>query len=112
MNERKFFGILVLLFVLSIYVKAQDENLNLITNRNSVSFEASSTFLSPAWMAPPSNVADDRLQLQWKTDKEKEGAWISITWNKPQKIKELWIVNKATPYDVVLDPYMRTATGP
>ncbi len=48
MNERKFFGILVLLFALSIYVKAQDENPNLITNRNSVSFETSSTFLSPA----------------------------------------------------------------
>ena len=40
---------------------------------------------------------------------EKAGAWITVKWNKPQKIRELWLVNKATPYDVVLDPYMRTA---
>lgn len=109
MNTKKIFGIMVLLFALSISIMAQDDNPNLITIGSRVSYEASSTFPSPASMAPPSNISDERLQLRWETDKEKEGAWISINWNEQQKIKELWIVNKATPYDVVLDPYMRTA---
>lgn len=109
MNKKKIIGILVLLFALSISIKAQNDNPNLITSGNSVSFEASSTFPVAPWMASPSNIADGRLQVPWETEKEKEGAWISIKWNEPQKIKELWIVNKATPYDIVLDPYMRTA---
>jgi alpha-mannosidase len=109
MNKKTIFGILVLLFALSIQVMAQNNNPDLITRGNRVTFEASSMFPSPASMAPPSNITDERLQLRWETDKEKEGAWISINWNEPQKIRELWIVNKATPYDIVLDPYMRTA---
>lgn len=109
MNTRKIFGALSFLFALSISIMAQEENPNLMTSRKRVAFEASSTFPSPAWMAPPSNVSDERLQLRWETDQEKEGAWITMKWNEPQKIKELWIVNKATPYDFLLDPYMRTA---
>lgn len=107
--KKMILGATLLFLVLSLTVIAQDTNPNLITRRNRVSFDASSMFPSPASMAPPSNVADERLQLRWETDKEKEGAWISINWKEPQKIRELWIVNKATPYDVVLDPYMRTA---
>jgi len=49
------------------------------------------------------------MQARWETVNEKQGAWISINWETPQEISELWIVNKATPYDIVLDPYMRTA---
>ena len=109
MNKKKIFGILVLLFALSISIMAQNDNPNLIADGKIASFDASSIFPSPASMAPPYNVSDGRLQLRWETDKEKEGAWISIKWIQPQKIKELWIVNKATPYDIVLDPYMRTA---
>lgn len=108
MDKKKIFGILIS-FALSISITAQDDNPNLLTGKNKVSFEASSTFPSPASMAPPANIADQRLQLRWETDKEKEGAWISVKWNEPQKIRELWLVNKAIPYDVVLDPYMRTA---
>ena len=109
MNKRKVFGILVLLFALDFLVNAQSDNPNLITGTNRVRFEASSTFPSPASMAPPSNISDERLQLRWETDMEKAGAWITVKWNKPEKVRELWLVNKATPYDVVLDPYMRTA---
>jgi alpha-mannosidase len=109
MSKRTFFGILVLFFVISVPVTAQDDNPNLISRSSKVSFEASSTFPSPASMAPPLNIADERLQLRWETDMEKSGAWIMVKWKEPQKIRELWLVNKATPYDVVLDPYMRTA---
>jgi alpha-mannosidase len=117
MNARKISGILVLLFALSFSLIAQDDNPNLITTTtkeritrgNGSTFEASSRFPDKESMSTPFNIADEKLQVRWETNKEKEGAWISIKWDKPQKIRELWIVNKSTPYDVVLDPYMRTA---
>lgn len=59
-------------------------------------------------MAPPANIAHEKLQLRWEAD-EKEGAWIEVQWKDDQKIKELWIVNKATAFDFFLDPYMRTS---
>ena len=93
MTEKKIFGILVLLFALSISIMAQNDNPNLITEENGVTIEASSVF--PGMTS--TSVSIDRLQDWWETDNEKEGAWISIKWNEPQRIKELWIVNKATP---------------
>ncbi len=108
MNTVKIFAILTI-WVLSIPVIAQNDNPNLITSANRISFEASSTFPNPNWVAPASNISNELLQLRWETNQEKEGAWIAVKWDQPQKIKEIWIVNKATPYDVVLDPYMRTA---
>ena len=108
-NGRKIIAISFFLVTLSLPVLAKDNNPNLITKGKSITIEASSTFPSPLWMAPPENIADNRLQMRWETDKEKDGAWIIMKWNQPQTIKELWIVNKATPYDFLLDPYMRTA---
>jgi len=61
MNKRKVFGILVLLFALDFLVNAQSDNPNLITGTNRVRFEASSTFPSPASMAPPSNISDEKV---------------------------------------------------
>jgi len=108
MNDRKTFWTLILFLIISISTIAQDDNPNLITGANGVSFEASSTFPVPPWMAPPSNIAHEKLQLRWEAN-EIEGAWIRINWDEPQKIKELWIVNKAVPFDFKLDPYMRTS---
>jgi len=88
---------------------AQNHNPNLASLEKGATFSASSTYPNPPWMAPPANVADGRRQLRWETDGEKEGAWLQIAWKNTQKIRELWIVNKAIPYDFVLDPYMRTA---
>lgn len=99
MNGRKIFGILVLLlFALSIPVMAQDDNPNLVIGRNRVSIEASSAFSGPTSSALPYKIAGEMLHLWWETDKEKEGVWISIKWNEPQKIRELWVVNNV-PYD-------------
>jgi len=108
MNEKKTFCTTVLFFVISILALARNNNPNLITGAAGVSFEASSTFPVPLWMAPPANIAQEKLQVRWEAD-EIEGAWISVKWNEPQKFKELWIVNKAVPFDFKLDPYMRTA---
>ena len=121
MNRKKLFGVIGLLFALSIPILAQvtltipvinqQDNPNLITRGNRLSrgsritFEASSKFTGPTYNTyEPSRVLGERLQSWWETDKEKEGAWISLKWNEPQKIKELWIVNKASLYDVG-DPY-------
>lgn len=109
MNTRKIFGVLAIIVALSFSVMGQDENRDLIANGEGVSFEASSVFPTPPWMAPPSNISNEMMQLRWEADHETEGAWITVKWKQPQKIKELWIVNKATPYDFLLDPYMRTA---
>ena len=96
MSKIKIFGILAISFALSFPVIAQNDNPNLITVEKVVSFEASSTFPQLAAM----NIAGDSLLVWWETDKEKEGSWITIKWNEPQKIRELWIVNKATPNDI------------
>jgi alpha-mannosidase len=107
MNTGKIFEtFLPFLFALSIPAMAQVNNPNLITWENKISFEASSTLLP---FCDVSNIANELMQTRWESDKEKEGAWININWEVPQEIRELWIVNKATPYDIVLDPYMRTA---
>jgi alpha-mannosidase len=108
MKEKNIFAILVSLFVFSISVIAQNDNPNLITGKFRISVKASSAFSGPVSSAQPYRIADEMLHLWWETDKEKEGAWISIKWNEPQKIKELWIVNNV-PYDIG-DPYdIRTA---
>ena len=59
-------------------------------------------------MTPPGNITGDILQARWETDGKVIGAWLEIHWAEKQRVKELWIKNKAEPYDIVLDPYMRT----
>jgi alpha-mannosidase len=83
----------------------QTINPNLVTVENGASFEASSVYRN---IGKASNIGRDILNVRWETDKELEGAWIKISWDKPHKIKELWLVNKATPYDIVFDEFMRT----
>ena len=107
-NDRKILGTIVFFFALSFMGIAQGDNPNLIAAEKGATFEASSTFPVPPWMAPPSNIAHEKLQVRGEAN-EIEGAWISIKWDEPQKIKELWIVNKAVPFDFKLDPYMRTS---
>jgi len=97
--------ILVFFFTTITSLSGQTNNPNLVTVDNGVSFEASSVYKN---IGKASNIGRDILNVRWETDKETVGAWIKISWDKPQKIKELWLVNKATPYDVVFDEFMRT----
>jgi alpha-mannosidase len=96
MNKRIFLEILVLFFAFPIYIIAQDDNPNLITRQKCLSFEASSTIPG----INPMDIAGDNPDMWWETDKEKEGAWIDIKWREPQKIKQLWIINKASPKEI------------
>lgn len=94
-----------LLFAISAFTQSANPDL---LKASGVFFDASSTYPTPPWMAPPWNIAQDMLQLRWEAN-EKEGAWIQVNWEDQQEIKELWIINKAVPFDFKLDPYMRTA---
>ena len=97
--------ILVFFFTTITSLSGQTNNPNLVTIENGASFEASSVYKN---IGKASNIGRDILNVRWETDKETVGAWIKISWDKPQKIKEMWLVNKATPYDIVFDEFMRT----
>jgi alpha-mannosidase len=109
MTQPKLIGILILAFGFCFAAVSQNEQVNFVSPKYGVTFDASSADLNPQFLGRPSNLAKDILQLRWEANNEKEGAWVSINWPKPQTIKELWIIGKAKPYDIVLDPYMRTA---
>ncbi len=109
MIQRTIIGTLIFIWGIFPKIMAQNETPNLVSSIYNVSFDASSADLNPQFLGRPSNLAKDILQLRWEADNEKEGAWVSISWPKQQKIKELWIIGKAKPYDIVLDPYMRTS---
>lgn len=47
--------------------------------------------------------AAKQFQSRWETDKEIEGAWVSIKWEKTQTIRELWLITKWG-YDMTLEP--------
>ncbi len=96
MDKGKIFGILVLFFISSVSIYAQDNNPDLINGQNGVTFDGSSSI--PGYTAAA--VAGDRLDTWWETGKEREGAWISFQWKEPQRIKELWLVNKASPKEL------------
>ena len=55
----------------------------------------------------PINVCGDNLQVGWETEKETSGAWLELDFGRERPVRELWLLAKPLPYDIVLDPYMR-----
>ncbi len=55
----------------------------------------------------PMNVCGDIPQLGWETEKETSGAWLELDFGAERTVRELWLLAKPLPYDIVLDPYMR-----
>jgi alpha-mannosidase len=53
------------------------------------------------------NVCGDIPQLGWETEKETSGAWLELDFGTERPVRELWLLAKPLPYDIVLDPYMR-----
>ena len=84
------------------------QNPNLVSSGYGAKLEASSVDRE----RPLRHMFDGRLTLRWETVEEKEGAWIKINWDKPQTVKELWIVNVPTPYDIRLSTESRSADFP
>jgi len=62
---------------------------------------------NPPWGFVPANIFGDILQMGWETEEEVAGAWIEVTFPEPRPVREIWILAKPLPYDIVLDPYMR-----
>jgi alpha-mannosidase len=109
MIQLRIAGVIIFFCGFCMAADAQNEQPNFVSPKYGVTFDASSADLNPQFLGRPSNLAKEILQLRWETFNEKEGAWVSINWPAPIAIKELWIINKAKPYDIVLDPYMRTS---
>ncbi len=95
------------LCLLSASLLAQQQNPNLIT-ADRVKLEASSAHVD----APPKRLLNGRLTSAWETNNERVGARLRIGWDKPQTVKELWIVNKPSPYDFLLDTEARDQIFP
>ena len=86
----------------------EEENPNWADHRLGISAGASSQDNSqrPGGYAPM-NVVGDILQRGWETEKETSGAWLELDFGTERPVRELWLLAKPLPYDIVLDPYMR-----
>ncbi len=102
MSKKRIFAILF--FIFSWHCLLQAQNPNLVTTENGVSYEASSANPNPPSRGRALNLGRDAFQSRWETDKEIEGAWVSIKWEKPQTIRELWLITKSWGYDMTLEP--------
>ena len=102
MNKRKLFA--TLFFILGWFELLQAQNPNLVTTENGVTYEASSANPNPPSRGRALNLGREAYQSRWETDREIEGAWVSIKWEKPQTIKELWLITKSWGYDMTLEP--------
>jgi len=102
MNAKRI--IATLFFILGWIFLIQAQNQNLVTLDNGATFEASSANPNPPSRGRPANIGREVYQMRWEADKENEGAWVSVKWEKPQIIKELWIVTNSKPYDLALEP--------
>lgn len=87
----------------------KEPNPNWADPRLGATATASSHSQVPTWGYLPSNVFGDLLQGSWETDNETVGAWIEVKFPEARSIRELWFLSKPVPYDIVLDPYMRTS---
>ena len=85
-------------------LQAQTTNPNLITNDLEVTYETSSANLNPPSRGRALNLGRDAYQVRWETDKEIEGAWVSIKWVKPQTVREIWLITKSWGYNMTLEP--------
>jgi alpha-mannosidase len=88
-----------------------EENINWADPQLGATAKASSYVENPA--GPPGNyslgksVLGEIPQLGWETETETAGAWLEITFPDVAAVRELWILAKPIPYEIVLDPYRR-----
>ena len=88
---------------------AKEDNPNWADFSQGATARASSHSQVPTWGYLPTNVFGDVLQGSWETDNETVGAWLEVKFPQARPIRELWLLSKPVPYDIVLDPYMRTS---
>ena len=94
----------LLIFIPGIFGLLQAQNPNLVTADFGVIYEASSANPNPPSRGRALNLGREAYQVRWETDKEIEGAWVSIKWEKPQTISEIWLITKSWGYNMTLEP--------
>ncbi|MGV8139764.1 MAG: glycosyl hydrolase-related protein [Mangrovibacterium sp.] len=97
-------ALILLTFIFCVFELLHAQNPNLVTGEFGVTYEASSANPNPPSRGRALNLGREALQSRWETDNEIEGAWVSIKWEKPQTIKELWVITKSWGYDMTLEP--------
>lgn len=97
-----------LLLLGTLPLRAAGENPNLAAPGYGARFEASSEDRDHQ----VKYLYDARLTHRWETEGETRGAWVEVRWDRPQSLRELWIVNQPTPFDLLLEPESRTADFP
>jgi alpha-mannosidase len=96
--------ITTLFFITGCFGLLRAQNPNLVSNDFGVSYEASSANPNPPSQGRALNLGREACQVRWESDKEVEGAWVSVKWEKPQTIKELWLITKSWGYNMTLEP--------
>jgi alpha-mannosidase len=84
-----------------------EDNPNWAAPERGASVKVSSWKDNPPWGFVPANVFGENLNAGWETDKETSGAWLELTFPESRAVREVWILSRPIPYDIVLDPYMR-----
>lgn len=102
MIRKKIFTTLI--FFVGIFGFLQAQNPNLVAPEFGVTYDASSANPNPPSRGRALNLGRDAYQVRWETDKEIEGAWVSVKWEKPQTVKELWLITKSWGYNMTLEP--------
>ena len=102
MSQKKIFT--ALFFILIFINLLQAQNLNLVTPENGVTYDASSANPNPPSRGRALNIGRESYQVRWETDREIEGAWVSIRWEKPQTIREVWLITQSWGYNMTLEP--------
>lgn len=98
----------LLLLMGALSLRAAEGNPNLANPGYGATFEASSEDRDHQ----VKRLYDGRLTHRWETEGETTGAWAEVRWDKPQSLRELWIVNQPTPFDLLLETESRTADFP
>jgi len=104
MSKKKIIATLVL--ILGWFGLLQAQNPNLVSDDFGVTYDASSAYSNPPYRGRAKNIGNNVLQMRWESENEREGAWVSVQWEKPQTVKEIWIMTQSHPYDIVLESDM------
>ena len=86
-----------------------DDNPNLADPALGATASASSVSKLSSFSFAPSMVFGENLSSNWESDTETRGAWLEISFPEEKSVREIWLLTKPIPDDIVEDPYMRGA---
>lgn len=73
---------------------------------------SASSFAKKCWARCAINgVISDYNKNEWAVEKESEGAWLRLTWKKPQTISRIWLFDRCDPKLQVLESELHFSDG-